>query len=174
MSELLIPEYQPNFPHEDVSEVNAVLFEQLLLDPEYVLNAHEMAEAQVTAFKMGHSTIRSLGYALYKTSVEQRAFSYGATIYEALSTTVRPIEQCFAEHMHISQTVTTLMALRDNPGSAIMGVLDEAERFADETPVVAKLMETAALFQPDLDARLIMWGAALERGIDRDTRDMAA
>lgn len=76
--------------------------------------------------------------------------------------------------MHISQTVTTLMALRDNPGSAIMGVLDEAERFADETPVVAKLMETAALFQPDLDARLIMWGAALERGIDRDTRDMAA
>lgn len=70
MSELLIPEYQPNFPHEDVSEVNAVLFEQLLLDPEYVLNAHEMAEAQVTAFKMGHSTIRSLGYALYKTSVE--------------------------------------------------------------------------------------------------------
>ena len=44
MSELLIPKPQPNFPHEDVNETNAQLFEQLLLDPEYIFNMHGFAE----------------------------------------------------------------------------------------------------------------------------------
>jgi len=174
MESLIIPKPQPNFPHEDVNEVNARIFEQLLLDPEYIFNAHELAEAHVVAFKMGHSTIKSLGYALYKDPLQKMAFSYGATIYEALSTTVRPIEQRFADHMHIRQKVGTLLALRDDSTSAIMNILDEEERFVDESPVAARLVETAAEFQPSLDRRLIVWGAALERSIDRDTLDLAA
>lgn len=174
MTELLIPKPQPSFPREDVNEVNAQIFEQLLLDPEYIFNVHELAEQNVTAFKFGHSTIRSLGYALYKDVSQQMAFSYGATIYEALSPTVRPIEQTFSSHMHIQETVHTLLALRDDSASAIMNILDEEERFVDETPVAAELMGTAAEFHPDLDKRLILWGAALECSIDRDSLERAA
>lgn len=123
---------------------------------------------------MGHSTIRSLGYVLYKDGAQQRAFSYGATVYEALSTTVRPVEQAFAENMHIRKTVGALLAHRDDTASAIMNILDEEDRFVGETPVAAKLISTAADFYPEFDKRLVLWGAALERSIDKDTIDIAA
>ena len=174
MAELLIPKPQPSFPREDVNEVNAQIFEQLLLDPEYILNVHELAEQNVIAFKLGHATIKSLGFALYKDPTHRMAFSYGATIYEALSTTVRPAERVSPSAIHIKEKMHTLLELREDSASAIMNILDEEERFVDETPVAADLMTAAADFQPNLDKRLVIWGAALECSIDRDSLERAA
>lgn len=176
MSELLVPKPQPKFPHEDVSEVNAQIFEQLLLEPEYILAAHELAEQQVEAFKLGHSTLRSLGYVLYKDGTQQRAFSFGATVYEALSTTVRPLEQTLslADKMQIQRKTGAILAYRDDTASAIMNILDEEDRFIGETPVAAGLVGTAADFYPEFDKRLVLWGAALERSIDVDVLKTAA
>lgn len=174
MSELLIPEHKPNFPLEDVSDKNAVLFEQLLLDPNYIFTIHELAEQHVTAFKLGHATIRSLGHVIYKNGQQQVAFSYGATLYEALSSTVKPEVRTFSENIRVSGVVNTILALRDDTTSAIMGIMDEEESFTEEMPTAAKLIHYASEFSPDFDKRLVLWGAALERSIDRDMMDIAA
>jgi len=80
MSVLLIPEHQPNFPLEDVSDKNAVLFEQLLLDPNYIFTIHELAEQHVTAFKLGHATIRSLACHLQEWSAANGVQLWGNTV----------------------------------------------------------------------------------------------
>lgn len=171
MPELLIPEHQPSFPHVDVSETNAQLFRQLLLEPAYIEHAHTLAESHVAAFRLGHQTLRSLGYAIFKTQAQQTSFSFGATIYEALSTTVRPLEQPLMENRYIQRKVGDLMDLRSDGATAIMNILDEEERLTEEAPETAKLISTAAEYRPTIDQRLALWGAALERSIDKDTID---
>lgn len=174
MSELLIPKPQPSFPFEDVNEVNAQIFSQLMLEPAYIDAIHDMAEQQVAAFKIGHGTIRSLGYALYMDSDQLAAFSFGATMYEALSTTVRPIAQPYMETRYLQRKVSEVLCLRADPFGATMALRDEEEVMREEAPVTASLMNDAAILQPRLDRRIVVMGAALERSIDRDTIDTAA
>jgi len=102
------------------------------------------------------------------------AFSYGATLYEALSSTVKPEVRTFSENIRVSGVVNTILALRDDTTSAIMGIMDEEESFTEEMPTAAKLIHYASEFSPDFDKRLVLWGAALERSIDRDMMDIAA
>ncbi len=174
MSELLIPEPQPGFPCEDVSEANARVFEQLMFEPRYIYEAHAFAEAHVTAFKIGHAAVISLGRVLYKDENHQRAFSFGATLYEAISTTVHPAERVLADNMHIRQKVGELLVYREDTATGIMHIMDESDRFSVQAPVAAQLVESAADLYPRLDKRIVMWGAALERSIDRDTLKPAA
>ena len=53
-------------------------------------------------------------------------------------------------------------------------IMDEEESFTEEMPTAAKLIHYASEFSPDFDKRLVLWGAALERSIDRDMMDIAA
>lgn len=174
MSELLIPKPQPNFPHEDVNKTNAELFEQLLLDPEYIFNMHGFAEDYVEAFRVGHSTIKSLGYVMNGNRAQQHALSFGATIYEALSMTVHPTERQIATSAHVGQVANRLFSLRDDSITMMMHILDEEERFSEEMPLAKGLIELSAELSPAVDKRIIIWGAALERRIERDTTEVAA
>lgn len=173
MAELLIPKPQPSFPYEDVHEVNAQIFSQMMFEPVTIETIHTLAEQQVAAFQIGHQTLKSLGYALYMDTEQQAAFSYGATMYEVLSTTVRPVTQSYFETRYLQKKVANILSLRADPFSAAMAMRDEEELLHDEAPVTAQLMEDAALLQPQLDRRIVVMGAALERSIDKDTIDSA-
>lgn len=174
MESLLIPKPQPNFPHEDVSENNAAIFSQLMFERSYVESAHELAEQNVIAFKIGHQTLRSLGHALYMDTLQQTAFSYGATMYEALSVVVRPQELAMRQPLLIRQKVTDTLALQSDGFNAAFALRDEEERMLDEAPETTRLMVTASDLQPRMDRRIILMGAAIERAIDRDTLEAVA
>lgn len=174
MTELLIPKPQPNFPHEDVNETNAQLFEQLLMDPEYIFSMHEFAEENVEAFRVGHATIKSLGYVMNGDYRQKHSLSFGATIYEALSMTVHPINRQIASSAHVGHVANKLFSLRDDSITMVMHILDEEERFTEEMPNATELIELATELSPTCDKRLILWGAALECSIERDTTEAVA
>lgn len=174
MSELLIPKPQPNFPHEDVNETNAQLFGQLLLDPEYIFKMHGFAEDYVEAFRVGHSTIKSLGYVMNGSHQQTHSLSFGATIYEALSMTVHPTERQVASSAQVGRVANKLFLLRDSSLDMMVHILDEEERFTEEMPLTTELVELSTELSPTLDKRIVLWGAALERSIERDTTDAVA
>lgn len=174
METLLVPKPQPNFPHEDVNEINAAVFGQLMYEPTFVEAAHELAEQNVIAFKIGHQTLRSLGHALYMDYTQQSAFSYGATVYEALSVAVRPIETGLQKPLALRAKTAELLALPGDGFGAAITLRDHEERLVEEAPVTTRLILVASDLQPQLDRRFVLMGAALERDIDRDMLDAAA
>lgn len=174
MESLLIPKPQPNFPLEDVNEANAALFGQLLYEPTFVEAAHDLAEQNIIGFKIGHQTLRSLSYALYMDYTQQNAFSYGATVYEALSVAVRPTFQEQPNPLALRAKTAEILALPGDAFSAAITMRDHEERLLDEAPATSKLIIAASDLQPQMDRRFVLMGAAMERDIDRDLLDVAA
>lgn len=168
MSELLIVKPQPNFPHEDVNKENAAVFSQLLYDSVFIEDAHDLAEQHVVAFKIGHQSLRSLGSALYMDHTQQSSFSYGATIYEALSVVVRPTTAESLRPDLLRLKALEVASFSDDGFRAAITMRDHEEALVEEAPITARLIAAASDLQPHLDKRLILQGAALERDIDRD------
>lgn len=169
MAMLLIPELQPHFPYEDVSDVNADVFEQLMFEPDSINMAHEMAEGKVYAFRRGHAALRSLGRGLFfDRPDQQRSFSYGATLYEALATTVRPIEQTVEDssYPYARGMVNDIHMKSMSSGSFIVEMMDKEEEMVEKAPRVVELFSKAVDYQPDLDRRVLLWGAVVLRSVD--------
>lgn len=174
MEKLLIPKLQPNFPHEDVDPVNAALFSQLLFEASFVEAAHDLAEQHVVAFRVGHQTLKSLSQLLYMDYVQQHAFSYGATIYEALAVVVRPTAPHSENPLLIKVKADEVLTLATDAFNAGISLRDQEEQMRDVAPITADLIGTAAQLTPQFDRRFVMMGAAAERSIDRDTMELAA
>jgi hypothetical protein len=135
----------------------------------FIENAHDLSERHITAFKIGHQTLRSLSQALYMDYVQQRAFSYGATIYESLTTVVRSTVHAPEQPRILQNKVHTILALGVDGFSAALRMRNYEEQLREEAPVTSHLIRTASNLQPQLDERLVVMGAALERDIDKDT-----
>lgn len=174
MGELLIPKLQPNFPHEDVDPTNAALFNQLLFEASFVETAHDLAEQHVAAFRVGHQTLKSLGQLLYMDYVQQHSFSYGATIYEALSVVVRPTAPELQTPLFLKVKADEVLTLATDAFNAGISLRDQQEQMRDDAPVTAGLIDAAAQLAPQFDRRFVMMGAAAERNIDKDVMGLAA
>lgn len=168
MDSLMLPEYQSNFPYEDVSETNRELFKQLLLDPDYIESAHDLAEQHVIAFKLGHQTLRSLSITLGMDYNQVHSFSYGATIYESISTTVKPIGISLPPVRAIYTKMEDVLTMSADPFGAAMTLRDQHEQLTEEAPNMLALIDFATELQPQIDNQYVRMGAALEWIIDRD------
>ena len=168
MEKLLIPQPQPNFPNEDVNEVNAEIFSQLLYEGGFIETAHDEAERGVEAFRIGHQMLKSLSLALYMDKAQKSAFSYGSIVYEALSITVRPVRPV-RQLLTVREKTQMMLGMQYDPFAAAIELRDREEQLLEEAPVTSGLLLAAAELYPLLDSRFVLMGAALERSVDKET-----
>jgi hypothetical protein len=82
-------EPQPDFPTEDLSDMNASFLELLLANREIFALAHNTAEQSSSLFRVGHRAIIASLAAHTQESRQVSAISSGTAIFEAISATVR-------------------------------------------------------------------------------------
>lgn len=104
---------------------------------------------------------------LYMDYSQQHAFSYGATIYEALSVVVRPISTELQQPWQYKSKIDSILALAADSFTAGMAMRDQEEQLRNEAPITAGLVDTATQLSPQLNSRYVMMGAAMERDIDK-------
>ena len=168
MESLLIPKHQPNFPHEDINDVNRELFQQLLLEPSYVETSHELAEQHMIAYKLGHHVLNTLSHELNMDIVQVNSFNYGVTLYESIATTIKPVTFEISGLASLHKSLEDVQLLSASPFDAAMHMRDQEERFIEKTPNMAELVTIGSQLYPRIDQRYARMGAALEWNIDRN------
>ena len=82
-------EPQPDFPTEDLTDVNAGFLELLLANREIFALAHDTAERASSLYRVGHRAIIASLASYTQESLQVSAISSGTALFEAISTTVR-------------------------------------------------------------------------------------
>lgn len=125
---LLTMEAQPNFPHYDISDLNASILELMLQNSTIAAETHRTAETHSWLFRLGHRAI----YASMSDAIENKdslaALSTGVSTYEAISSLVRPIDTLVA---HNDPTVNTYFIDPDTPYRGYLNIIEEAREQFD-------------------------------------------
>lgn len=78
-------EPQPQFPHEDMSEVNAQFLELMLANKDIVASGHQASEQLSWVFRVGHpALIRGFGK-VHSDPERLAAIDHGVSVFEAAS-----------------------------------------------------------------------------------------
>ncbi len=159
-------EMQPNFPYEDLSDVNADLLELMLANHEFVMTGHREAERYANMFRCAHSAIQQGADRLYDDPERIAAISHGVAVLEAASSMVGALPSG-REYDITSQSVAIASVLREPDLHKYIS--DATELLREETPRLAELSRTVSRrFYRHL-ATYAELGTAIERQFVLDT-----
>jgi hypothetical protein len=160
-------EAQPNFPNEDLSEVNARILPVVLASSLQLEFGHAGAEQLVWTYRAGHPAMRrAIDRVPVSTSV-QEAVDHGIITYEALCMLVA--------HFPDSRN---LMTVNHNVAVMASGRIDEIfvdyvakarEDFTEQLPRATEVIEEASERYLGSMARYAVDGAALARQFELDS-----
>lgn len=157
---LLSMDIQPNFPHEDLTDNNALLIELVLQNKSMFETFHQTAEASSALFRLSHRAI----HASVRRAIEDinalPAYSMGMGTYEAISLLVQAPET-FARYDE-SEIIRYFYLDPNTEYQGYERVVDTArEQFITNLPRTSTVITAAtARFYPGREDQ-VLTGAAL-------------
>lgn len=165
---LVMPEYQPNFPKEDISEYNAEIV-QVGLDLDSRFAMHDAVKPQSYLYLFGHDVINTVINEERRLIDQQIATSEGVALYETIASFVRPITDD-AIHNNNGLVLATsselVAAMRKSHFSTMYDARDE---FSEKMPRTHLLISRKAMEFLGRDTDYALTGAALAWKLETET-----
>ncbi len=76
---------QPDFPKEDLSQMNAAILELMLSNRNFVIDGHAASEQASWVFTVGHRVMSKVSGEVLGHDNRFEALNHGATVYEVMS-----------------------------------------------------------------------------------------
>ncbi|HEX7484427.1 MAG TPA: hypothetical protein VF281_04745 [Candidatus Saccharimonadales bacterium] len=168
---LIMPESQPNFPKEDLTESNAELFKFLLADLSEVLEHHVVAERSSFLYRLGHPSLVSTVATIISDTDRIKAYEYGIETYESIASLAtlrfnRPghgeIEM--SQYFSVPQRLMDMTALLEEKTEQFITNMHNTQA------VIESVAESAYRTSSSL-ARYAITGAAMAYALEIDVTD---
>lgn len=165
---LTILEHQPDFPEVDLTEGNAVFFENFLQNERLVELSHPSAEANQLLFKIAHLAAYQAKDS-FRDDTHHAGFVDGFTKFELMASILAPNPYPIADRSVIIASRKLVDVLHSEKLTTYLG--DAYDEFRQQQPIAAEVIEIAAKrFHPGLAYYAVM-GAGIERQFELETRE---
>lgn len=169
---LIIPEYQPNFPSEDISEHNAEII-QISLDLQERFATHDSLKPQSYLYAFGHGEIDSMIRGNQEYIDQQIAASEGVALYETVASIVRPVHDEAVHNNRLLVLETAASLVSHIRRSYFNTTFDARDEFAEKMPRTKHLIAAKAVEFLGRDTDYAITGAALAWKLETETLSAA-
>lgn len=160
---IITAEADAGFPKADVDSSDNV--ELMLLNADIISSSHQSAEAASRLYKTGHLVLNLIAARQLNDEDRQLAFSFGITLFEALSVMVRP-KLDDAIHNGEAADKNILAAIGEIDGYLIESAMVAKEQLLDDLPQTSRLIAQAAYRFNRFHSDYSIGGAALARSLE--------
>lgn len=159
-------EAQPHFPHEDLTDDNAMILELMLANRELVGEIHTISERTSWIFKVGHRVVSRVAAGILDRDSRMDALNHGTTVYEAMAALLAAGPTRTSELFAVE---TQAAAWTEADATQALTYQQEAyEAFHRDLPRAKDIVTSAAArFYPHLTGYAVM-GAAMARQFELD------
>jgi hypothetical protein len=173
MIELIRLKSQDDFPENDISNDNATILKQMLVDPGIREYAHQTAENSMTLYRMSHIALREVVNTESDFNQEGGIwFNYGIVQYEATADLLRMTlanRPRYYEDLVSSQYMAALLKAKNQEN-----YFDKAHTsLVNEQPIFCEVVEAVTKQAIGSRSKMVehaIFGAAVQRQVELDAK----
>lgn len=159
-------EAQPQFPHEDLTDDNAMILELLLANRDLVDASHVISEKTSWVFKVGHRVVSRVAAGVLEQDERFNALDHGTTVFEAMASLLTAAPTRTSEFFAVEAQAS---AWTEADANKLISYQQEAvEAFHRDLPRAKEVVASAtSRFYPHLTNYALL-GAAMARQFELD------